>query len=212
MARPLPPKEAPLTLHGRPGSGNAYKPALFMALAGIPFAARFVAADAQRTPEFLKLSPFGQVPVLQHGDLALVQSPVILKYLAQASGKFGPTDPVEALEIDEWLCFEQDLLFPGIGIVRFMTKLMQPPGDPAIVAWLRARGERALGTLERHLAERRFVLGDRCTVADIALYGYGRLAEEAGYDMASRPRTAAWRRSIEALPGWKPPQDLIPAK
>ena len=41
-------------------------------------------------------------------------------------------------------------------------------------------------------------------------YGYARLAEEADYDMASRPAVRAWRERVEALPGWAAPATLLP--
>jgi glutathione S-transferase len=108
----------------------------------------------------------------------------------------------------EWMMWEQDVLFTGVGRTRFLTKVVK--GDPGAIAFLRKLGERGLGVLETRLGESPYLAGAAPTVADIAVYSYARLAEEAGYDLGGQPKILAWRKSIEALPGWAPPATLMP--
>ena len=209
MTTDMPEMSVPFVLYGSQRSANVYKPALMLSLCGLPFTFKLVdlAAGEQRSDEFRKLNPMGQVPVLTHGDLSLRQSNAMLDYLSVRTGKFGGENPVEALRIQEWLYWEQDMLFWGIGRTRFFSKVMQ--GDPAVVSFFRSVGERAVTMLEEALERTPFLVGTRPTIADLSVYGYARLAEDADLDLSGRPRTVAWRESIEALPGWKSPQELL---
>ena len=78
-----------------------------------------------------------------------------------------------------------------------------------LLAWLAQVGNRALDTLEQQLQTTDFLTGDQPTIADIAVYCYARLAEEAEFDMGTRGAVVAWRERMEALPGWAPPADLL---
>jgi glutathione S-transferase len=111
--------------------------------------------------------------------------------------------------VSEWLFWEQEALFPGVGRSRFFARVQ--PAPPAVMDWFRAIGEAALDTLEAGLAEDAFLAGSEPTIADLATYSYARLAEEANFDLTARPRVRAWREVIEALPGWAPPATLMPA-
>jgi len=196
-------------LYGNVRSGNSYKPALMLALTGTPFA--FVAVDLaggeQKAEGYRAINPFAKVPALRHGDLVLRQSDVILRYLADVTGKLGGEDQEQRLRIDEWLFWEQSQIFQGVGRTRALTKFQK--GDPAVVDFFRAIGEEALDQLEEQLADRDFLVGAAPTIADVAVYAYARLAEEGGFDMTPRPRIAAWRRAVEALPGWDEPANLM---
>lgn len=205
---PATPEE--LVFYGHPRSGNAYKVALMLALTGAPHRFELVDLNAgkQRTPEYLKISRFGQVPALVHGEIKIAQSNAILLYLAELTGKFAASGTAQKYAVLEWMMWEQDVLFTGVGRTRFLTKVVK--GDPGAIAFLRKLGERGLGVLETRLGESPYLAGAAPTVADIAVYSYARLAEEAGYDLGGQPKILAWRKSIEALPGWAPPATLMP--
>lgn len=85
------------------------------------------------------------------------------------------------------------------------------PPHPAVLAYMRARAESALSIVEKHLTGRRFMLGDRPTIADLSLAGYVYYpTEETGIDLAAAfPAIDAWRERIAALPGWKPPYEMM---
>ena len=196
-------------LYAHVRSGNAYKAALMLALTDTPFRLQKIdlPGGEQRGEEYLAMNPFGKIPMLAHGDIVIRQSNTILLYLASHTGSFGAKDQKQRLRASEWLFWEQDQMFPGVGRTRFFTKVVE--GDPAVVAYFRALGEAALTTLEQQLALSAFLTGDEPTIADIGVYAYARLAEEAGFDMAARPKIVAWRKAIEALPGYKTPAELL---
>ena len=204
--------EPEFTLYGHPRSGNVYKAALMLALTGTPFTMEIVdlPGGEQRGEAYRAKNPFGKVPMLVHGNTVVRQSNSILLYLAAHSGTLGSGgDAAMRLRISEWMFFEQDLLFPGIGRRRFQIKVAD--GPPEVIAFLGTLGNAALDTMEAALGRSTWLAGDDPTIADVCLYAYARLAEEADYDLSGRPNVRAWRKRVESLPGWGPPEALVRA-
>ena len=208
MSEALPEAGAPLVLYGHPRSGNVYKPALMLRLCDLPFEFRVVdlPGGEQGGYAYRALNALGQVPTLLHGDLRLTQSNAIVLYLARRFGRFLPADPVGEQRVLEWLLFEQDMLFVGVGRTRFFTRVTQ--GDPALVAWLRGVGTKALAHLDGALAGGGWLVGEAPSVADIVAYGYARLAEEGGFDVSGHAHLLRWRKDVEGLPGWAPAEEM----
>jgi glutathione S-transferase len=202
----------PYTLYCFAQSGNAYKPALALELAGADWAPRFVDYfnGETRTPEYRAINAMGEVPVLEHDGRRLSQSGVILDYLAQTTGRFGATDDDERREILRWTLFDNHKLTSYTATYRFMRVLAKDP-NPHVVAEFRKRAEGAWGVLDAHLADRAFVVGDRMTTADISLCGYLFFDDEIGVDWsAAHPNIAAWLDRIKAQPRWRHPYELMP--
>jgi glutathione S-transferase len=133
---------------------------------------------------------------------------VILHYLAEKTGRFGPADAEEAREIWRWILFDNHKFTSYFATLRFMFGL-QKTGETPVTEFLRARVLGAFGIVEKHLAGRDFIIGDRPTLADISMVGYLYFAEETGIDRTAFPQIAAWTQRIAALPGWAHPYDLM---
>jgi glutathione S-transferase len=197
-------------------SGNAYRVALMLNLLGAawePIWVDFFAKGEQRTPEFrTNINEMGEAPALVHGAKKLSQSGVILTYLAERTGKFLPQGEDERLEALRWIIFDNQKVSGYLGPFRFLRWIAKPPGDPAVLAFLKGRIDNALAIVNRRLAKGAFVLGERPTIADLSLVGYLYYpAEEFGFDIAAEHKhIAAWLDRIKALPGWKHPYDLMP--
>jgi glutathione S-transferase len=197
-------------------SGNAYRAALMLNLLGAdwePVWVDFFGKGVQRTPEYrTKVNEMGEVPVLVHRAKKISQSGVILTYLAERSGKFKPEGEDERLEALRWIIFDNQKVNGYLGPYRFLRVLAKPPGDPAVLAFLKGRIDNNLAIVDQRLASRPFVLGPRATIADVSLAGYFYYpAEEFGFDIAGEHKNiAAWLERIKALPGWKHPYDLMP--
>lgn len=200
------------TLYGSPHSLFTYKAALMLRLSGAPFSFRYISFQRgmHRTPEFLALSRWGQVPVLRAGDRTMVQSQAILEYLADATGKFGG----DRAEVREWLCWEADRLTPpafnAYGVRLGEQKLLPLSWHPEVAAYFRRNGEAAWSWLDRHLETRDFVTGQSPTIADIACYAAAAFARMGLVDLAAWPHVTAWAGRLETLPGCKHPLDLLP--
>jgi glutathione S-transferase len=197
-------------------SGNAYRVALMLNLIGAdwqPTYVDFFAKGEPRTPEYrANVNEMGEVPVLVHGDKKLSQSGVCLSYLAKRSGKFKPEGEDEELEALRWMIFDNQKVNGFLGPYRFLRYLAKPAGDPAVLAFLKGRIDNTLGIVDKQLATRPYILGNRPTIADLSLVAYLYYpAEEFGFDIAAeRKNIAAWLERIKALPGWKHPYDLMP--
>ncbi|MDQ2080177.1 glutathione S-transferase [Xanthobacteraceae bacterium Astr-EGSB] len=197
-------------------SGNAYRAALMLNLIGADWQPRWVdffVKGETRSPEYrANVNEMGEVPVLAHGDRKLSQSGVILTYLAERSGKFRPADEDERLETLRWIIFDNQKINGFLGPYRFLRVFARPAGDPAVLNFLKLRVTSNLAIVDKRLSERPFLLGERPTIADISMVGYLYYpAEEFGFDIAADyPAIGAWLERIKALPGWKPPYELMP--
>lgn len=202
---------AEFTLHCFAQSGNAYKPALMLELAGADWAPRFVDyfGGETRTPAYRAINVMGEVPVLEHGGLRLTQSGVILDYLAGTLGRFGPRDEPERREILRWLLWDNHKLTSYTATCRFLRTFAKDP-DPGALAEFRRRAEGAWGVLDAHLAGRHYAVGDRLTIADISMCGYLFWPDEIGVDWSAYPNIAAWLARIAATPRWRHPYQLLP--
>jgi glutathione S-transferase len=191
-----------ITINGDPISGNCLKVKWTAERLGIPFT--WVDIDVvkaeTRTAEFLALNPAGQVPtVLLEDGRALAQSNAILVHLAEGS-ELIPSDAYDRAKMFEWLFWEQYSHEPYVAVARFQCVYLgkSPAGvEPRIVE----RANQALDRLELGLKGRRWLVGDRLSIADIALLPYTRLAHEGGFDLASRPAIREWVRTCEVVLG-----------
>jgi glutathione S-transferase len=197
-------------------SGNAYRVALMLNLIGADWEPQFVdffAKGETRTPEYReRVNEMGEVPVLAHGGKKLSQSGVILTYLADRTGQFRPEGEDERLETLRWIVFDNQKLNGYLGPYRFLKNFAKPAGDPATMTFLQGRAKNSLAILEKRLAGRAFVLGERPTIADLSLVAYLYYpADEFGFDIAAEHKNiAGWLGRIKALPGWKHPYELMP--
>jgi glutathione S-transferase len=188
-------------------SGNGYKVRLLLAQRGIPFALveKDILKGETRTPEFLAINPNGRIPVLELDDgRRLAESDAILFYLAEGT-PFLPAERFARAEVLQWMFFEQYSHEPYIAVARFWRHMLGRPVDDERMD----RGRQALAVMERHLAQRRFFVEDRYSIADVALYAYTHVADEGGFDLAPYPAVRAWLTRVAAEPGhvpigWRP--------
>jgi glutathione S-transferase len=199
-------------LHCFGQSGNAFKAAMMLNLSGADWEPRFVDFfnGEHKTPEYLAINEMAEVPALQHGDFVLTQSGVILDYLAEKTGKFGARNDEERREILRWLLFDNHKFTSFTATYRFQVAFVENP-DPGLVAFAKMRMEGAMAVVEKRLADRDFLLGDRLTIADLSLQGY--LSYDAEFDMAGfpdHPNMRGWIDRVKAMDGWKPPYEMMP--
>jgi len=186
-------------------SQNAWKVRLLLSHLGLEYERVPVSIfeGESHSEAYLEKNPAGAVPVLEvEPGRTIAESNAILCYLAEGT-PYLPQDRFERAQVMQWLFFEQSYVEPQIGSLRYWTltgKLAKRSEDA--VAGKRASSLRALAALERHLARRTFLVGERYTIADMAVYAYAAHAEEAGLDPAPYPAFRAWISRIEAQPGF----------
>jgi glutathione S-transferase len=196
------------TLYDYLPSGNGYKVRLTAKHLKIPY--RLVEMDikhgATRTPEYLAKNANGRIPLLEiPGNGFLAESHAIISFLADGSSLI-PKDAWQRALMWQWMCFEQYNLEPNIGTARFwLNSLHKTPaelGEKLTEKTL--KGHEALAVLERGLIDKPFLVGDRYSLADIALYAYTHVAPEGGFALDDYPNILGWIGRITQQEGWAP--------
>jgi glutathione S-transferase len=203
-------------LHYFPESGNSYKLALMLTLCGQAFEpvwTDFAGGETRTAAWRANVNAMGEIPVLEDAGVRLTQTAPILLRLAERYGQFGGEGEDERFEILRWLFWDNHKLTGYMATYRFLRAFTASP-DPAVLKFLRRRLDDFLNILDQHVRDRRFVIGERPTVADVSMVGYLLFPKrETGYDFAvTHPAIQAWLERVSSLPGWRAPYDLLPGK
>jgi glutathione S-transferase len=184
-------------------SGNCYKVRLMLAHLRLSYERQEVdVIDRSNRPQLLAgLNPALRVPTLVLDDgRPLAESNAILWYLAQGTS-YLPEDRFQQAKVLQWLFFEQYSHEPYIAVLRFWLAVAKLSAPEQELEAKRKGGDAALDALEAQLELGHYLVGDAYTIADIALYAYTHVADEAGFDLAARPATHAWLRRVAGQPG-----------
>ena len=189
-----------MKIYGDLNSGNCLKVKYTADYLGLDY--DWVSVDItqgeSRTPDFLRMNPQGQVPLIALDDgRCLAQSNAIIRYLARETALL-PGDPYLQARVDEWLFWEQYSHEPCIAVCRFHM-LYQGKSRESREPWRVERGEQALDFMENRLAGSQWLAGDAFTIADIALLAYTRVAHEGGFDLENRQRVGQWVQDCEQI-------------
>lgn len=193
----------PIRIHSFPISGHAHRVVLFANLAGIDH--EVITVDlpkgAHKTPAFLALNPNGQVPVIEDGETVISDSNAILVYLARKyAPAYIPTDPVGEAEVQKFLTLAAGELAFGPGAARLIN-VFNAPFD---MEFCQATAAKVLSRLNAHLDGRTFLVGDKPSIADVAIYSYTAHAPEGDVSLEPYPNVRRLLANIEALDGFVP--------
>ncbi|HEU4654315.1 MAG TPA: glutathione binding-like protein [Steroidobacteraceae bacterium] len=158
---------------------NGVKASIMLEEIGLPYEAHFVSFDTndQKSAEFLSLNPNGKIPAILDPNgpsgrpLSLFESGAILIYLADKTQQFIPRDANQRYETIQWVMFQMGGIGPMFGQVGFFHKFAgkdfedKRPRDRYV-----AESKRLLGVLDRHLANKQWIMGADYTIADIAIF------------------------------------------
>jgi glutathione S-transferase len=191
-----------MLLYNSAVSGNCYKVRLLAAHLGIELElSELDVVDRSNRPGVIgNLTPVMRVPVLVLDDgRSMFESNAIIDYLAEAT-PYMPTDPYERQQALAWQFFEQYEIEPNLAVARFL-RLFNVEAAEGFWRQKRDGGRKGLEALERGLAEKQFLVGDRYSVADISLYGYTHVAHEGDFDLEPYPAIRAWVQRVASQPG-----------
>lgn len=185
-------------------SGHSHRVELFFSLLGLPVEPIDVdlIGGEQRDAAFLAINCFGQVPVIQDGDVTVADSNAILVYLA---GRYGgeqwlPRAPAQAAPVQRWLSIAAGQVAYGPCAARLVTVFKMDFNPKEVIA----RAHELFGVMEGELQKSLFLAGDHPTIADIANYTYIAHAPEGNVSLEPYPHLRAWLARIEGLPGFVP--------
>lgn len=196
----------PIRLYRSALSGHCHRVELFLSLLGLPFKLVNVdlAAGAHKRPDFLAMNPFGQVPVIQDGEVTLADSNAILVYLARRYAavveQWLPSDPLAAAHVQHWLSVAAGLLAFGPAYAR-VIQLFKSPASPNEAI---ARAHNLFKLMEQQLGKSAFLTGSTPSLADVANYSYVARAPEGNVSLTDYPQLRAWLALMEALPRFLP--------
>ncbi len=198
---------AGLILHEDARSGNCYKIRLTAAHLGIELERRNydIMKGETRTDEYLRdVNANGRIPVLQDGDRFLSESNAICFYLANGS-KLIPDGHFDQADMLRWMFWEQYNHEPNIATLRFWRQLIGldalTDAQRVQVTGKREAGLHALDLMDKHLAERKWFVADNFSLADICLFAYTHVADEADFDLAAYPDIVRWMERIMTMDG-----------
>ncbi|MGB0097716.1 MAG: glutathione S-transferase family protein [Solirubrobacteraceae bacterium] len=188
-----------MLLYNSQVSGNCYKARLLFAHLGLGYERRELdVIDRSDRQEVLgALNPALRVPTLVFDDgRVLAESNAILFYFAEGTD-YLPADRFERAQVLQWLFFEQYSHEPYIAVARFWKIAGIEPSPTELEAKLRG-GRAALRALDGRLTERQFLVGERYSIADIALYAYTHVAPEGGFELGPYPAVRTWLQRVAA--------------
>jgi glutathione S-transferase len=194
--------EVTMKLYYHPLSGHSHRARLFLSLIGVAHELVLVdlAKAEQKSAEFIALNSFGQIPVLDDSGTIIADSNAILVYLAKKFGRTDwlPEEPEAAARVQRWLSVAAGQIAFGPAAARLINVFKAPLNAEEVLT--RATG--ILTLVDGELADRRWLVGDRPTIADVALYSYVARAPEGNVDLSGYAHIKAWLQRVEALPGF----------
>jgi glutathione S-transferase len=191
-----------MLLYNAQVSGNCYKVRLMLAHLGIRYEkVELSVMDRSNRKQVLgDKNPDLRVPVLVLDDgRALAESDAILFYLAEGT-RYLPDDRYERAQVLQWCFYEQYSHEPHVAVARFWVSYLKSSDPQKLEEKLKA-GYKALDAMEAHLKSRTFFVGERYTIADIALYAYTHVAHEGNFDLSGYPMVRAWLARVASQPG-----------
>ena len=200
----------PLVLHEYSASGNCYKVRLIAALAGVPLERREydLMKGETRTPEFLaNINANGRIPVLQIGNRFISESNAACCYIADGT-PFIPTDRFDHADMLHWMFWEQYNHEPNIATLRFWMRWLGierlNEGQRLQMPIKRQAGNAALKLMDDHLRGRQWFVAEAISLADICLFAYTHVADEADFDLELYPEVIRWMEQVMELPDYVP--------
>ncbi|MEM7683227.1 MAG: glutathione S-transferase [Pseudomonadota bacterium] len=193
----------PIKLYRNPKSGHSHRAELMMALLEVPYETvdLDMANGAHKAPDYLAISPFGQVPAIDDNDTTLSDSNGIITYLVDRYGdtaEWVGRDPVEKAQVQRWLSVAAGEIASGPCAARLVT-VFGAEFDHAVCV---AKSHALFRIMEDYLSDKTFLVSERPTLADVAGYSYIAHAPEGGVSLEAYPAIRSWLARIEALPNF----------
>jgi glutathione S-transferase len=196
-----------IILYGTPTSGHTHRVELLLEMLELSYSVEFTSAEARRSADFLRLNPLGQIPVLVEDETILSDSNAIMLYLVQRHAPESGWWPKEALaqaHVQRWFSIAAGELKNGPATARLIRQF-HAPGN---LATAQAIAHELFAYMEAHLTDRRFLVQDVPTLADLACYSYTAHAPEGDIPLTAYPHLRAWLDRVEYLPRFKPMPEL----
>jgi len=200
-----------ITLYDYLPSQNAWKVRLLLNHLGRPYTQKIVSIfeGEGQLPEYLAINPSGAVPAIQEDDgRTIAESNAILLYLASDTA-YLPSAALERAQVSQWLFFESDYVQSSIATLRHWILTGKDKNRSAdMLAGKRAASMKVLSILNRRLDDHRYLAGRDYTIADISVFAYVHLSEDAGISLNEFSNVERWIEAVRGQPRFL--QDVFP--
>lgn len=181
------------------GTPNGRKVSIMLEALRLPYQVHPVdiIAKEQFEPDFTKISPNNKIPAIVDDEgpngerVELFESGAILIYLAEKTGEFLPTDPMERLECLQWLMWQMGGFGPFLGQAHHFLKFAKED-VPYAKKRYKDESQRLWQVLDTQLAGKQFVIGEDLTIADFAIYPWAMRYEWQQIQLEQYPHVKAW--------------------
>lgn len=192
-----------ITLYDYLPSQNAWKIRCLLNQLERPFTQTFISifeGEGQNT-DYLKINPAGAVPAIRLGDgTTLAESNAILMYLAENSA-FLPAEHYHRSQVVQWLCFESDYIQSSVATLRHWVMTGKDKNRTKdMLSNKIAASNKTLSVLDRYLTDHAYLVNDHYTIADISVFAYVHLANEAGLTLDDYPNIQRWIADVQNQP------------
>jgi glutathione S-transferase len=195
-----------IKLYGHEISGNSYKARLMLSLLNLEY--EWIGVDLMKgehkSPEYLAMNPFGQVPLLVDGETQLADAQAILVYLARQYGgeEWLPLDALPMAQVIRWLSTAAGEVRQGPENARLYY--LFGAGTKINIERATQKADFILTQLDKHLSTRTWLEFERPTIADVAIYPYIALARDGKIELDAYPHVLNWIDRVKQLPGYIP--------
>ncbi len=172
-----------------------------LSLLGLEYESVIPKSGEHKSPSFLKLNPFGQVPVLVNDDVVIRDSHAILVYLARRYGRetWLPNDAESMSRIMQWLSTAANDIRQSFEPARWHYLFNRAQVD---VEAAQTKAYALLDIIDAHLTERQWLELDRPTIADVACFPYIGLAADGKISLDNYPYVISWINRTKQLSGY----------
>jgi glutathione S-transferase len=195
-----------IKLYGHEISGNSYKVRLMLSLLGLEY--EWITVDLtkgeHKSPEYLAMNPFGQLPLLVDGETKLADAQAILVYLARQYGgeQWLPLEAVPLSQVIRWLSTTAGEVRQGPENARLYY--LFGPGTKINIERATQKAEFILTQLDKQLSTRTWLEFEHPTIADIAVFPYVAMAREGKINLDPYTNVLNWIERVKQLPGYLP--------
>ena len=192
---------------------NGWKITIALAEMGLPYTLKLVniGAGDQYAPDFLKIAPNNRMPAIIDPDgpdgapISIFESGAILHYLARKTGLFYGATERDRVMVEQWLMWQMGGVGPMAGQAHHFliyAPALDPPQDlPYAQDRYRREVARLYGVLDRQLADKDYVAGNFCSIADFAIWPWAQNWKSQGQVIDDKPHFAKWLERMAARPG-----------
>ncbi|PQE25118.1 glutathione transferase protein [Rutstroemia sp. NJR-2017a BVV2] len=193
---------------GSPGP-NPWKPVMILEELGLPIEYKLLFWEELMTPEFAKINPGGKVPVMYdpNTDLTLWESGAIILYLIEqydTEKKLTYTSLKEKNLLNQWLMFQMSQQGPFFGQIGWFN-YFHPDKVPSVIERYSKQSERILNVLNGALEGKDWLVGDKCTYADLSFFMWNVIlplsvqSPPGETPLSKYPNVMAWHNRMAAM-------------